>query len=281
VLKRPKYVTVLRSIVETIQKCCPGFFGVNCELGIVNLQECHNCTTTESLDGRLELVEARLSKLSSVPSKERKNFDNCRCPPGPPGPPGESGPKGATGLPGLSHDKIGGLPGVPGLPGLVGLQGAPGKDGIPGLAGPPGHRGQPGRPGYPGDPGLAGLQGPPGIPGLPGKPGLTFRPEIEGNVPGVKNEANKEIKEDIRQIRDELETLEARVRILEELLPKIMAELFERAPAIRASELSSYHTAWFPDISMLNGNPQHPLPNSILKGTHASTSTRTYKNDEN
>ncbi|XP_022254516.1 EMI domain-containing protein 1-like isoform X2 [Limulus polyphemus] len=194
-------------------------------------------------------------------------------PPGPRGPPGLPGPPGDVyegvrrgdtrfsdyeqadrlrGPPGPP-----GLPGEPGLPGLEGKEGPPGKDGIPGISappgpqgprgpqgppGPPGPRGEPGPVGLPGLPGEPGLEGRTGRPGPPGPPGLNFR--ASGPPIGAQDAPIDAPKEDdlplpwtllemIESLQEQVDKLDARVSLIEDLLPKFLKEIREHPTGIR------------------------------------------------
>ncbi|XP_076364582.1 uncharacterized protein LOC143253907 isoform X2 [Tachypleus tridentatus] len=182
--------------------------------------------------------------------------------PGPPGPPGdvyEGVRRGDTGLDYEQADRLRGppgppgLPGEPGLPGLEGKEGPPGKDGIPGISappgpqgprgpqgppGPPGPRGEPGPVGLPGLQGQPGLEGRPGRPGLPGPPGLNFR--ASGPPIGAKDAPKEDdlplpwtLLEMIESLQEQVDKLDARVSLIEDLLPKFLKEIREHPTSIR------------------------------------------------
>ncbi|XP_067126429.1 collagen alpha-1(XXVI) chain-like [Centruroides vittatus] len=164
---------------------------------------------------------------------------------------GSPGPPGEPGLPGLE-----GRQGLPGKDGLPGLRGLPGQPGIPGPPGPKGDRGSEGPPGRPGDTGLVGLPGPPGAVGPPGPPGSSIFGIRESRLDNT-DLPDLELSEDmslpvallevLQKLRDELDTLEARVTILEELLPKIL-ELKDKTTIIREDSVSPVEGR-FPSIS--------------------------------
>lgn len=186
--------------------------------------------------------------------RSRTKPQDCQCPRGPPGPPGTTGmpgPKGAAGERGLKGDPgtpgtlyvpeisgddnwPGGAPGAPGLPGLEGRPGIPGRDGIPGIPGSPGPKGDPGRDGEPGLVGLPGPPGPPGPQGPPGPPGSgtrggdVFVPRKGDLPPDLDYQENlslmQVVLESVQKTVQDVENLEARVSILEELLPKILEQ---------------------------------------------------------
>ncbi|CAL1289121.1 unnamed protein product [Larinioides sclopetarius] len=194
------------------------------------------------------------SSPSDDPRSRNKPSD-CQCPrgppgqPGTPGTPGRQGPKGETGergfkgdpgtpgtlyVPEISGDDnwSGGAPGAPGLPGLEGRPGIPGRDGIPGIPGTPGPKGEPGRDG---EPGLVGLPGPPGPPGPQGPPGPSgtrggdvFVPRKGDLPPDLDYQENlslmQVVLESVQKTVQDVANLEARVSILEELLPKILEQ---------------------------------------------------------
>ncbi|XP_042904371.1 collagen alpha-1(XXVI) chain isoform X2 [Parasteatoda tepidariorum] len=261
VMKRPKYITTYKPKTETEWKCCPGYHGPTCSPGKSDCLNCSNGngsarknslnTNTIHQKDRADIDPETPKDRPAIPSY-RQNFRNqnpndCNCPRGPPGSPGNSGlkgepgkqgPRGEPGAPGtlfvpeISGDGVGsGLPGAPGLPGLEGRPGPPGRDGIPGIPGQPGSKGDPGRDG---EPGLVGLQGPAGPPGPPGPPGLgsrgsdIFIPRKGDLPPDLDYEENLSMMQVFmenmeRTVRD-VENLEARVTILEELLPKILEQ---------------------------------------------------------
>ncbi|XP_069950599.1 uncharacterized protein [Cherax quadricarinatus] len=168
--------------------------------------------------------------------------------PGQPGPKGEIGPVGAPGTQGRN--------GLPGAPGPVGPPGPPGPPGLPtplipargfdqyipdyaGALGE-GHEGSgygvavdddeyplgiPGLPrprGYPGPPGPKGQKGDPGRPGLPGTKGDRGFEGLRGPPDGADTLPIQELFQTVAHLRENLNLLDARVRILETELPKII-----------------------------------------------------------
>lgn len=214
VLRRPRYVTTFKTVDEKVWKCCPGYYGTNCD------NECFNCTTVRNLESRLRKIESQVHVPSfrnggvAYNGRASKGFDgnddefthrayasspgsttldgDCTCPAGPQGPPGQPGAPGASGLNGMKGER--GSPGLPGLPGLTGNPGAFDRDGsrYDGPPGPPGYphvdtAGIGNRDGLQGLPGLSGLPGPPGLPGPKGDPGLPGLDGIQGDagIPGL------------------------------------------------------------------------------------------------
>ncbi|XP_076034346.1 uncharacterized protein LOC143021041 isoform X1 [Oratosquilla oratoria] len=167
--------------------------------------------------------------------------------PGPSGLPGPPGERGYTGTPGqaipvpgtldLGRFDLDGIEGsafglslddedlgpltVPGLPGQRGPPGPRGEPGFPGLKGDKGERGFAGVRGAPGDSGLTGL------PGLKGDKGDSGLPGIPGGVPGEAPDASSinQLFQTVASLRQNLNLLDARVRILESELPKIMGHV--------------------------------------------------------
>ena len=98
---RPKFVTTYKTVTEVEYRCCPGFFGSSCDMGIdilvlkniwkyfqfhiINFffffKECFNCTTLERMERRLRSVEDTIkgggsslivdSKFNSSTSRNR------------------------------------------------------------------------------------------------------------------------------------------------------------------------------------------------------------------
>lgn len=256
VMKRPKYVSTYKVKTETSWKCCPGFYGPACK------PECTNCTknggsankgNTNShnnqwnrgdTDPETPRDHPRISSPKDDPRRPRPT--DCPCTRGPPGFQGKEGPKGEKGDQGLRGEP--GAPGYPtvfsgdggdgsswprgppGEPGISGLEGRPGPSGPPGLPGIPGIKGDIGRDGLPGLVGLPGPRGPPGPPGLPGlgTRGDVYIPRKGDLPPDLDYQENLSLMqalfENMQKTTEDIANLEARVTILEELLPKILEQ---------------------------------------------------------
>ncbi|KFM79247.1 Collagen alpha-1(X) chain, partial [Stegodyphus mimosarum] len=258
-MKRPKYVTAYKVKTETLWKCCPGYRGPTCEPEYPNStngefpKKGDRINTKWSNRGDINPETPRDYPVlpPTSPADDSRNYkpNECRCPRGPPGFPGKEGlkgekgdrgPRGEPGLPGSSifpTDSTNtrtwsrGSPGEPGLPGLEGRPGPPGRDGLPGRPGLPGQKGEPGKDG---EPGLSGLPGPVGPPGPPGPPGLgtrgsaVFIPRKEDLPLDLDYQENlsmmQVVLESMQKTKLDIENLEARVAILEEVLPKILEQ---------------------------------------------------------
>ncbi|XP_069950605.1 uncharacterized protein [Cherax quadricarinatus] len=166
--------------------------------------------------------------------------------PGAPGPVGPPGPPGPPGLPtplipargfdqyipdyagalGEGHEGSGYGVAVDDDEYPLGIPGLPRPRGYPGPPGPKGQKGDPGRPGLPGtkgDRGFEGLRGPPGEPGLTGLPGERGELVFAGLfTDGADTLPIQELFQTVAHLRENLNLLDARVRILETELPKII-----------------------------------------------------------
>nr|XP_053644087.1 uncharacterized protein LOC128696743 [Cherax quadricarinatus] len=166
--------------------------------------------------------------------------------PGAPGPVGPPGPPGPPGLPtplipargfdqyipdyagalGEGHEGSGYGVAVDDDEYPLGIPGLPRPRGYPGPPGPKGQKGDPGRPGLPGtkgDRGFEGLRGSPGEPGLTGLPGERGELVFAGLfTDGADTLPIQELFQTVAHLRENLNLLDARVRILETELPKII-----------------------------------------------------------
>ncbi|XP_059352725.1 collagen alpha-1(V) chain-like isoform X2 [Daphnia carinata] len=223
VKERPRLVTTYKQITEMQYRCCPGFFGENCDM------ECFNCTTLERMERRLRTVEETIrggnGNYSSYAGPHQRSFIR----PGRPDmshvttTPRGAAPNGSTHMrrpavgmtrrpfrkPDAALERNGpaqqgssdvsagvrapqqtrcncpaGPPGQAGPQGPVGLTGIPGLPGRNGVDGTTGAPGSPGLEGQPGQNGSPGIDGLPGLPGNPGPQGLTGLP----GLPGLKGE---------------------------------------------------------------------------------------------
>ncbi|CAL4088116.1 unnamed protein product, partial [Meganyctiphanes norvegica] len=225
--------------------------------------------------------------------------------PGSPGPKGEIGPVGAPGVPGASG--FPGPPGPPARPGPPGPKGEPGIEGLPGqpipipgaldqyggdygfgdygfegsgyfvenddedpLRIPPGLRGPPGPPGFKGDKGSTGDRGHDGLTGPKGERGFDGGRGSTDGTTGLDSGSAQELFQTVANLRQTLNLLDARVRILEEELPKIMGLSGDRtllpghpdAPyeGSSASRVHSSATDLFNQVDRLNGLVSSTIP---------------------
>ncbi|XP_048241197.1 collagen alpha-1(XXVI) chain-like isoform X2 [Haliotis rufescens] len=238
-----KYTIVYRQLKERKWRCCPGFWGDNCE------EECFNCTSIRALKARLDSTESIVRQMTythSAPSAlKSRDAQACTCPQGPGGERGPEGPRGKTGP-----------QGPPGPPGVT-LEADPERGATRTVIGQAGPVGAPGLPGTPGPVGPRGEQGPRGelgIAGPKGPPGkATLQDEqrekaqesrilllegkveyLEGRVLELEGELNSTV-----DTRKTIDILGDRILLLERIFPKL-AELELNDPSALPSILRAY-----------------------------------------
>ncbi|XP_067679981.1 uncharacterized protein [Haliotis asinina] len=280
-----KYTIVYRQLKERKWRCCPGFWGDNCE------EECFNCTSIRELKARLDSTESIVRQMTythSAPSALKSpEAQACKCPPGPrgeagpEGPRGKTGPQGPPGPPGVTLKADPDRGSTPTVIGQVGPVGSPGLPGAPGPVGPRGERGPRG------EQGKVGPKGPPGKPTLKdeqrekAQENRILRLEervdyLEGRVLELERELNSTV-----DARKTVDVLADRILLLERIFPKLAAELqkadLKQMPPFRSethdedNDVNGRHTQH--DCSCPRPPTPPPLPANLTHFLFANSST--------